>query len=141
MIDYLEIGATITGSYYAEQIKRLRETIKEKRQGKLRAVVLFHQDNSSPHKARVAMAAIQDASFELLKYPPYSLDPSPSDCHLFPRLKEHLRGKKYLNDKEVIAAVEAYLESREKYFFFNGIRGLEKRWIKCLDLLGDYVEK
>lgn len=87
------------------------------------------------------MAAIQDAGFELLEHPPYSPDLAPSDFYLFPRLKEHLRGKKFLNDNEVMAAVEAYLESREKDFFLNGIRGLEKRWNKCVDLFGDYVEK
>jgi histone-lysine N-methyltransferase SETMAR len=141
MIDYLEKGATITGLHYAEQITRLREAIKEKRRGKLRSVVLFHQDNAPPHKARVAMAAIQDAGFELLDHPPYSPDLAPSDFYLFPRLKEHLRGKKFLNDNEVMAAVEAFLDSQEKDFFLNGIRGLEKRWSKCVGLFGDYVEK
>lgn len=141
MIDYLQKGATITGSYYAEQIQRLREAIKEKRRGKLSAVVLFHQDNAPPHKARVAMAAIKEAGFELMEHPPYSPDLAPSDFYLFPRLKEHLRGKKFFNDSEVITAVEAYLATQEKDFFLNGIRGLEKRWNKCVDLLGDYVEK
>lgn len=140
-IEYLEKGATITGSYYAKQIKRLREAIKEKRRGKLRAGVLFHQDNAPPHKAGVAMAAIHDAGFECLEHPPYSPDLAPSDFYLFPRLKEDLRGHKFANDSEVMAAVEAFLKSPEKYFFFNGIRGLEKRWTKCVDLLGDYVAK
>ncbi|CAJ0966195.1 unnamed protein product, partial [Ranitomeya imitator] len=95
MVDYLEKGATITGSYYAEQIRRLREAIKEKRRGKLRAGVLFHQDNALAHKAAVAMATIQEAGFELVEHPPYSPDLASSDFFLFPRLKEHLRGKKF----------------------------------------------
>nr|XP_032528131.1 uncharacterized protein LOC116778294 [Danaus plexippus plexippus] len=72
MVEYLEKGATITGSYYADQIRRLREAIKSKRRGKLRARVLFHQDNAPAHKAAVAMAAIEEMGFELLEHPPYS---------------------------------------------------------------------
>ncbi|CAG4977612.1 unnamed protein product [Parnassius apollo] len=91
MVEYLEKGATITGSYYADQIRRLPEDIKEKRRSKLRAGVLFHQDNAPAHKAAVAMAAIQETGFELLEHPPYSPDLAPSDFYLFPRLKERLR--------------------------------------------------
>ncbi|CAK1592430.1 unnamed protein product [Parnassius mnemosyne] len=141
MVEYLENGATITGSYYAEQIRRLREAFKEKRRGKLRAGVLFHQDNAPAHKAAVAMAAIQETGFELLEHPPYSPDLAPSDFYLFPRLKERLRGKKFEDDIEVMAAVEAFWEGQDKEFFLKGILGLEKRWTKCIDLLGDYVEK
>ncbi|XP_063384365.1 uncharacterized protein LOC134670469 [Cydia fagiglandana] len=101
MIEYLEKGTTIKGSYYADQIRRLREAIKEKRRGKHRAGILFHQDNAPPHKAGVAMAAIRDSGFELL------------DFYLFPRLKEDLRGNKFLNDGE------AFLEGQEKYIFLK----------------------
>ncbi|CAK1591719.1 unnamed protein product [Parnassius mnemosyne] len=106
MVEYLEKGATITGSYYADQIRRLRKAIKKKRRGKLRAGVLFHQDNAPAHKAA-----------------------------------ERLRGKKFEDDSEVMAAVEAFWEGQDKEFFLKGIQFLEKRWTKCIDLLGDYVEK
>ena len=140
MVEYLEEGTTITGSYYAAQIRRLREAIKEKKSGKLWAGVLFHQDNAPAHKAAVAMAAIQETGFELLDHPPYSPDLAPSDFYLFP-LKEQLRGLKFQDNSEVITAVEAFWESQDKVFFSKGILGLEKRWTKCIDLLGDYVEK
>ncbi|CAH2095436.1 unnamed protein product [Euphydryas editha] len=48
-VEYLVIGATITGSYYADQIRRFRVTIIEKRRSKLRARVLFHEDNAPAH--------------------------------------------------------------------------------------------
>ncbi|CAH2099845.1 unnamed protein product [Euphydryas editha] len=83
MIDYLEKRASITGSYYAEQIKMLREAIKEKRRGKLRAKVLFHRDIAPSHKAQVVLHAIREAGFELVEHPPYSTDLVPSDFYLF----------------------------------------------------------
>ncbi|CAF4830352.1 unnamed protein product [Pieris macdunnoughi] len=141
MVEYLEKGATIIVSYYADQIRRLREAIKQKRRGKLRAGVLFHQDNAPSHKAAVAMAAIQETGFELLEHPPYSPDLAPSDFYLFPRLKEYLRGKKFDDDSEVMTAVEVFCEGQDNEFFSKGIMGLEKRWTKCIDSLGDYVEK
>lgn len=141
MIEYLSHGATITGALYAEQIKKVRQEIRENRRGKLAKVVLFHQDNAPAHKSRVAMTAIQDAGFQLMEHPPYSPDLAPSDFYLFPRLKEHLRGYKYGNDEEVIAAVDDFLRDQEKDFFKKGILGLQKRYTKCIYLKGDYVEK
>lgn len=87
------------------------------------------------------MTAIQESGFEILEHPPYSPDLAPSDFYLFPRLKEHPRGKKFEDNNEVMAAVEEFSESQSKDFFFKGILGLAKRWTKCIDLLGDYVEK
>lgn len=141
MVEYLSHGATITGSVYAEQIRKLRDEIREKRRGKLAKVVLFHQDNAPAHKSRVAMAAIKDAGFELMEHPPYSPDLAPSDFYLFPRLKEHLRGQKFDDGDGVIAAVQEFLEGQDEDFFKNGILGLEKRFSKCVLLKGDYVEK
>lgn len=141
MIEYLDHGATITGNVYAEQIKKLRREIIEKRRGKLAKIVLFHQDNAPAHKSAVAMAAIQDAGFEILDHPPYSPDLAPSDFYLFPRLKEHLRGTKFEDDEEVKAAVLDFLGTQDEDFFSKGILALEKRYIKCINLKGDYVEK
>lgn len=87
------------------------------------------------------MAAIEETGFELLEHPPYSPDLAPSDFYLFPRLKEHLRGNKFEDNSEVMAAVEAFWEDQDKEFFSKGIMGLEKRYTKCINLLGDYVEK
>ncbi|CAH2090180.1 unnamed protein product [Euphydryas editha] len=61
MIDYLEKGASITGSYHAEQIKKMREAIKENRRGKLRAKVLSHPDHAPSHKAEVTLDALREA--------------------------------------------------------------------------------
>lgn len=66
------------------------EAVKEKRHGKLRAGVLFHQDNAPAHNATVTMVAIQETGFELLEHPPYLPDLVSSDLYLF-LSKEHHR--------------------------------------------------
>lgn len=96
MVDYLEKGVTITGSY-AEQI-----------------ITLFHKDNALAHNATVALATVQEAGFELVEHPPYSPDLAPSDFFLFSRLKEHLLRKKFFYDSDVIIAVEDFFESPDQ---------------------------
>lgn len=141
LIDYLEKGATITGNYYAQLIVKLREAVKQKRRGKLRKGVLFHQDNAPVHKSLVAMTAIRDAGFQIVDHPPYSPDLAPSDFQLFPKLKENLRGRKFSSNDAVMFAVNEWFDTVDKSFFSNAIEMLEHRWEKCINMQGDYVEK
>lgn len=141
LVDYLEHGATITGQYYAELMPKLRAAIKSKRRGMLARGVLLHQDNAPAHKSHVAMAAIHAAGFEVVDHPPYSPDLAPSDFHLFPKLKQHLRGQVFPDDNAVMDAVTAWFHEQEESFFQQGIEALERRWTKCIEIAGDYVEK
>lgn len=59
------------------------------------------------------IAKFHESSFELLPYPPYSPDLTPSDFFLFSDLKRMLAGKKFSCDKEIIAETEAYFEARD----------------------------
>jgi histone-lysine N-methyltransferase SETMAR len=103
--------------------------------------VLFHHDNAPVHSSAVAQQKITEWRFELLAHPPYSPDLGPSDFHLFPKLKKILAGKRFRSN-EVINVVNTNFEAlREESHFREGIEKLEKRWTKCVELRGDYVEK
>jgi len=141
LIDYLEKGQTINGRYYADLLRQLRVAIKAKRRGMLTKGVLFHQDNAPVHKSVVAMSAIHDCGFELIDHPPYSPDLAPSDFHLFPKMKKELAGRHFPSNDDVISAVNDFLRVAEENFFLTGIRALQHRWQKCVNLEGDYVEK
>ena len=41
----------------------------------------------------------------------------------------------------VIAATEAYFSDLQNTYFSDGLKKLEHRWVKCIELKGDYVEK
>jgi histone-lysine N-methyltransferase SETMAR len=101
LIDCMPHKTTISGPYYAALIDRLRESIKEKRCGKLTMVVLLLHDNAPAHTARVAQAAIRNFGFDQLNHPPYSLDLAPSDFYLFRLLKTELRGRRFRDDNEL----------------------------------------
>jgi hypothetical protein len=57
--------------------------------------------------------------FQCLDHPPYSLDLAPSDYHLFPGLKNQLKGLRFSSDTEVIAAAETWLERQLSVFLFE----------------------
>ena len=41
----------------------------------------------------------------------------------------------------VIAAAKAYFAALQKTYFSDGLTKLEHRWVACIELKGDYVEK
>jgi hypothetical protein len=60
---------------------------------------------------------------------------------LFGPLKHHLSGERFPDDDAVERAVRAWFRQQPKEFYSAGLQGLVKRWDKCLNLCGDYVEK
>jgi len=59
---------------------------------------------------------------------------------LFSPLKEKLRGKKFNGNDGVKKNVLNWLR-QDKDFLAAGINKLIKRWDKCINVAGDYVEK
>ncbi|KFD59075.1 hypothetical protein M513_00238 [Trichuris suis] len=139
LINYMEDGGTVTGKYYANLLLQLREEIKEKRRRKLSRKVLLLHDNAPAHRAKVALAAIQQCGFGQIDHPPYSPDLAPSDYFLFGNLKQHLRGTVFSDYNEPKSAVQDYLNSRDKNFFFNGLMNLKSRCEKCIEVEGQYI--
>jgi len=60
--------------------------------------------------------AIQRLDLSVLPYPPYSPDLAPSDFHLFPKLKEHLKGQRFSCDEEVKSAVRKWFQKQNSFF-------------------------
>lgn len=141
LVDYLEKGKTITGPYYAMLLDRLDAAIKELRPHLQKKKILFHHDNAPAHSSAIATAKLVELRYEILPHPPYSPDLAPSDYFLFPNLKKWLAGQKFSSNSEVISATNAYFNDLDKSYFSQGIKKLEHRWTKCIDLQGDYVEK
>ncbi|XP_018311222.1 uncharacterized protein [Mycetomoellerius zeteki] len=64
-----------------------------------------------------------------------------SDYFLFPNLKKWFGGKRFTTREQLIAETEAYFEGLDKSYYSDGLKKLENRWIKCIKLKGDYIEK
>ena len=141
MTDYLENGHTIPGDHYSNQLKNLREAIKERRRGKIRKGILLLHDNAPAHTSRKAAETARECGYEILSHPPYSPDLAPSDFFLFPKLKKDLKGMHLESDNEVIEAVEGWFSGKEGVFYSQGLFKVKRRWQKCVTVGGDYIEK
>lgn len=141
LIDYLQKGKTITGEYYATLLDQLMAKIAEIRPHLQRKKILFHHDNAPAHSSMKAMAKLNELNFQLLPHPPYSPDLAPCDFYLFPNLKRYLRGKRFASNDEVQSETEGYFAELPKSYYLKGIKKLENRWTRCIELKGDYIEE
>ena len=55
-------------------------------------------------------------------------------------MKKSLAGQKFESNEEIIAPMEVYFVDHQKTCFSDGLKKLEHRWVKCIELKGDYVE-
>jgi len=141
LIDFMPHKVTVTGVYYADLLHKLRLAIREKRRGKLSQVPLLLHDNAPAHRSHAGQAALLEYGFEEMRHPPYSPDLAPSDYHLFPNLKKHLCGQRFLTDDELQYATEEWTMEQSELFYFTGIKKLRDRYKLCIDKTGDHVEK
>ncbi|KAK3796147.1 hypothetical protein RRG08_018148 [Elysia crispata] len=101
------IGTTINAQYYKKVLQdKLRPAIRKKRPGLLESGILFHHDNAPVHTARAVTDVLAGYKWELLEHPRYSPDLAPCDFHLFPKMKEHLRGQRFETEEDIVQATK-----------------------------------
>ncbi|KAF6202586.1 hypothetical protein GE061_002984 [Apolygus lucorum] len=130
LVETLEPGQKLTGEVYCGMLNRLKEAMDVKRPGALDRGVLLVEDQA-PEGAR------PPRGLQLLPLPVNSPDLTPSDFHIFPKVKEHLRGRQKTG---FVSAIEAYLKAQEDGYFKCALTEMERRCTLCVDLNGDYVE-
>ena len=141
LFETLQPGETINAARYCQTLDKLREAIRRKRPGQLTNGVILQHDNATPHTARVTQGWLEKYGWEILPHPPHSPDLAPSDYHLFGPLKRELAGKRFDDDEELVDHVRKWLQNLDGSFFREGIYSMVRRWQKCVDRLGCYVEK
>ena len=103
-IDYLPNSQTINAEYYLFLVVQLKDILKEKCHGKITKGVLLLHENALAHRALATQKKLAYQGFQRFDHSPYSPDLAPSDYHLFPGLKNQLKGRHFLSDAEVISA-------------------------------------
>jgi histone-lysine N-methyltransferase SETMAR len=97
--------------YYSSLLVQLKDILKEE----------CHAVGRSPrgscscttvHRALAAQKKLAYLGFQCLDHLPYFPDLAPSDYHLFPGLKRQLKGRHFLYDTQVIAAMEMWLDGQ-----------------------------
>ncbi|GBM18822.1 hypothetical protein AVEN_203100-1 [Araneus ventricosus] len=123
----------INASVIYHTLRRLRRAILTS------GVVLIHE-NTCPHKAVVTQQLLEQFKLDVSDHPTNFPDLAPSDLHLFPELKNWLRGQIFQKNELIQSNVKAYFTSLTGTFFKEGIGNQVHRYDKCLNLHNDYVE-
>ena len=138
---YMPRGSTVTSATYWNLLREnMKPAVHQKRRRLLTTGVCLLHDNARPHTTTTTVSSIEGLRFECIPHPPYSPDLAPSDFHVSGQLKDALSGTQLRDDDEVRSAVHECLRTRPKEFFSRGIYVLVKRWRKCIELEGDYIE-
>jgi hypothetical protein len=82
---------------------------------------------------------IEELGFILVPQPRYSPDLAPCDFFLFSYLKQHLEGKHFTRDDQVIAAVREIFDKTPLQTFHNVMDDWKSRLRRCLQLGGEYL--
>jgi histone-lysine N-methyltransferase SETMAR len=136
-IDFLDRKATMNSQYYSELMRDVR-----KRQRKSPSIPLWLlHDNAPIHTSNLSMTTTAECGFQLVAHPPYSPDLAPSDFVLFRHLKQHLKGHRFESAIELKEEVEKILTSLSQNFFENAFVELLRRWKRCVEENGSYIEK
>ena len=94
--EYAPDGQTINKEFYVEVLRRLRESVRRKRQEKWRDVDwILHHYNAPAHTSHLVHRFLAKRGTAQLQQPPYSPDLAPCDFFLFPRLKKVQKGHRY----------------------------------------------
>ncbi|KAK6756292.1 hypothetical protein RB195_014599 [Necator americanus] len=117
-------------------LQRLADDIR-KEHPKLDNIRLLY-DNARRHIAKKTSQKILELGWDVLSHPPYSPDLALSDYHLLRSLQHHPEEKRYDDHDCLENDFQAFFASKSSEFYAKGIRDIERRWEKVVDVGGDY---
>ena len=134
-------GHTVTGRFYKNSVlKKVKEFYNKKRPSKGWSGVHLLHDNAFSHKCEVVKSFLASERVKVLNHPPYSLDLSPCDFFLFPKLKKILSGNKYTSRSSLGSTIYLCLQQIPKEDYSSAFRDWVKRLQKCVSVKGEYFE-
>lgn len=134
--ELLPANTSITAAYYCAQLERLRQKLAEARPG--REKIYFLHDNARPHIAKMTRLKLLELGWEVLPHPPYSPDLAPTDYHLFRALQNHLKEKRFDDQRSLELELRHFFLAKPPSFYADGIRSLPDKWRQVIDCDGDY---
>lgn len=138
----LEERRTVNAEWYSTVClpKVFTELENERPHTGLRGIMLHH-DNAPAHTAADTLDFLHDRRVQLVTHPAYSPDLAPCDFFLFPTVKKSMRGKRFVNENEAIAAMNDVLRDLPKKAYQECFEKWFSRMHMCIDAGGEYFEK
>jgi histone-lysine N-methyltransferase SETMAR len=105
-VEFLPIGQKYNPQFFTETVLPSIEKKGAECRPKLRAIAAYlHVDNAKPQTSKMSIEKIEELGFILVPQPLYSHDLARCDFILFAYLKQHLEGKYFTREDQVVAAV------------------------------------
>jgi len=103
---------TVNQVYYLEVLERLREKVRQKRPEIFaNNSWILHHDTAPAHTALSVRQFLVTKQINVLEHPAYSLDLTPSDFFLFPKIKEILKGRHFYDIDDIGSNTKADLKA------------------------------
>jgi len=131
LAEFLEKETTINSQHYIETFTALKRRVE---QIGIRNETLLQHDIARPHTSAATRDAIQRLDLTVLPHPMYCPDLAQIDFHLFPKLKERLKGQRFSCDEEVKSAVRKWFQKQNTNFFKDRFQKIVQRWWKCIEV-------
>jgi hypothetical protein len=100
--EFIPAGQTVSGKFYCDVLRRLKENIwckcPDKWCNNSRAL---HHDNILAHALLIVLQFLASTNTTVIPHPPYSPDPASCDFFLFPKMKLKLKGQRFDSIEEI----------------------------------------
>jgi hypothetical protein len=103
--------------------------------------ILLQHDFARPHTFWTTVEAIEKLDLTILPHLSQSPDFMLCDFHLFPKMREDIRGHRCDSNEELERTVRTWLKKQNVEFLHGGFEKLVRHWRNCVKQGGDYVEK
>jgi histone-lysine N-methyltransferase SETMAR len=87
---------------------------------------LLHHDNTPAHTFLKTPEFVTNNNMIIVPHPPYSLDLTPCDFTLFPKLKMKLKGRHFETVSDIQRESQVILNSIEENYFHGPLEKLKK---------------
>ena len=125
--------------FYREVLERLRKRVARVRPGIARTWMLHH-DNAPCHTTVSVNEFLAEKSIPVVLQPSYSPDLSPCDFFLFPRLKNHLKGRHFGSLDSIQKSITDELKGIPAEAFQHCYEQWKQCLHRCVAAQGNYFE-
>ena len=126
-MEFVPPGQTVNQTFYWEVLERLRERVARVWPG-IERTWMLHHNNVPCHTAVSINELLGERNIPVVPQPPYSPDLSPCDFFLFPRLKNHLKGRHF----GTLDNIQKSVTDELKGFPAEAFQHCYKQWKQCL---------
>ena len=109
---WVPTGRTVNKENYVEVLREFRKRFRRKMPALFKSGQWhFHQENAPVHISILVTDYLPKMGMKTVSHPPYRRDLAPCDFWLFPKLKEKLRGCRYVTIEEMKEAVTMVIDT------------------------------